>query len=85
MGIDPDPAVNQAADARPLVTMQIGASTWRKGHAVATHQQFSFRQRLEEGGQLFVVIMPVRWPWCFPIPAREFPASTSRRPCPASQ
>ena len=79
MRIDADAAFDKAADAGPLVAVQIGTATGRKGHAVAAHQQFAFRQRFKKGGQLFVcnhawrigggaaVIAPCQ----FPSPARH--------------
>ncbi len=51
MGVDADAALDQAADARPLVTMQIGAATGRKCDAVTAQQQLALRQRVEHGGQ----------------------------------
>src|SRR5262249_1527836 len=47
IGVDPDTAFYEAADARPLVTMQERAAARRKRDAVATQQQFGFRQRLK--------------------------------------
>src|SRR6185437_16666059 len=52
--VDADAAVDQAADARALVPMQIGAAAGREGDAVAAHQELAPRQRLEIGGQLLV-------------------------------
>ena len=53
MGVDADAALDQAADAGPLMGVQEGAAARRKCDAVAAHQQFAGRQRLERGDKLF--------------------------------
>src|SRR6185295_19158434 len=46
--------LDQATDARPLMTMLIGAAAGRKGDAVAAHQQLALRHRLEIRTQFFM-------------------------------
>src|SRR5690242_9126256 len=54
MRIDTDSSVDQATDARTLMTVQIGTATGREGHAVPSHEQFALRQRFKEGSEFFV-------------------------------
>jgi hypothetical protein len=46
-GIDAQFPFDQAADARPLVPVQIRNPAGRKRHAVAAPQQIAFRQGLQ--------------------------------------
>src|SRR5215468_3734656 len=43
VGVDANAAVDEATDARPLVSVQISAAPGRKSHTVAAHQKFAFR------------------------------------------
>ena len=54
MRIDAYAALDQAADARPLMAMLVGAAAGRKGNAVAAHQQLALRHCLEKRGELFM-------------------------------
>src|SRR5581483_6047681 len=53
VGIDADAAFEQAADAGPLMAMQIGAAARRKRHAVATQEQPALRQCFELRAKFF--------------------------------
>ena len=53
MGVDPNAALEQAADAGPLMPVQEGAAAGRKRHAVAAQQQIACRQRLGTGRELW--------------------------------
>src|SRR5712671_2416701 len=46
-GVDADAALDQAADARPLMAMQERAATGRECHAVAAQQQLALRHGLK--------------------------------------
>ena len=52
VGIDPDAALDEAADAGALMPMQEGAAAGRKRHAVAAQQQIAGRQRFGAGHEL---------------------------------
>jgi hypothetical protein len=54
MSIDADAAVDQAADARPLMAVQIGAAARRKGDAVAAQEQRALGNGRQHGGELLM-------------------------------
>src|SRR5262249_17026712 len=54
VGIDADAALDQAADARPLVAVPVGAAAWRKADAVAAQQELALRPGGRAGGRRFV-------------------------------
>src|SRR6185369_14853111 len=80
--VDPNAALDQAADAGALMAMQVSAAAGRKGDAVAAHQQIAFRQRLQKSGQLLVSDHAGRVGCCAAlIAAREFPAPACDSGC----
>ena len=52
VGVDPDTALDQTADARSLMPVQIGAAAGWERDAVAAQKKGALRQRLERGGEL---------------------------------
>src|SRR5665213_1632984 len=54
MGVDADAAFEEAADARTLMPMQIGAAAWRERHTVAAQDERALWQGLQPRCELFV-------------------------------
>src|SRR5262249_56750662 len=51
-GVDADAALDEAADARPLMAVRMGAATGRERDAVAAQEKLARRQGVERRGQL---------------------------------
>src|SRR5262249_53821956 len=47
VGVDADPALDEATDAGSLVTMQVGAASRREADGIAAPEQIPARERLE--------------------------------------
>src|SRR5215469_9199149 len=79
MGVDADAALDETADAGPLMPVQISAAAGRKGDAVAAKEEFALRDCRQQRRE-FLVRKDAgsgRWPAKIRLAGDQFPAPHS--------